>query len=993
MRIDPSNTNTVWVGSGENNNQRSVAYGDGVYKSLDGGKSWKNMGLKNSEHTGMIAIDPKNSETVYVAAYGPLWNAGGDRGVYKTTDGGKTWKQILFVSENTGFNEVHIDPRNSNVIYACAHQRRRAVFMYVSGGPESNIYKSNDGGATWDTLKSGLPDTDKGRMGLSISTANPDYIYAIIEAANKKGGVYRSVNRGINWEKMSDNSTAGNYYAEIFCDPKDVNKVFYVDFWVNVSLDGGKTFKKIGEKYKHVDNHALWIDPDDTQHLLVGCDGGVYETYDFAANWNYKANLPITQFYKVAVDNASPFYNVYGGTQDNNSLGGPSRTISANGITNSDWFFTQEGDGFESQVDPEDPNTVYCQSQYGGLGRFDKKTGELNDIKPTESENEPAFRWNWDSPLIVSTHKHTRIYYAANKLFRSDDRGNTWTTISGDLSRHLDRNKLPLMGKVWSMDAVAKNQSTDFYGQLVSIAESNFDENNLVVGTDDGLIHVTTDGGKNWTRIDNIPGVPERTYVNQIIASQHDKNVFYATFNHHRYGDFKPYVFKSNDGGKSWVAIQHNLPARGSAYTIAEDHVNKDLLFVGTEFGVYFTIDGGKTWTQLKGGLPTIAVRDLTIQKRENDLVLATFGRGFYILDNYAPLRTLKPDDLKKEALLLPIKDSWMFNEYRKYGAPLKGFQGESFYSTPNPQVGSVFTYYLKDDIKTIKEKRQEMEKEKIKKGETVYYPSADSIRLEDNQPDPYLLFTVMDESGTVVRKMKTAAKKGLNRIVWNLRYTPPGPVNFNTPDPTNPYDQPETGYLAMQGTYNVSLSKFEDGKITELVPAISFVTKSLHADSLPSEDKKTLNAFCKKVSELRRAASAADSYRGELVNKIKFIKTALIDSPDKLQGMTDQVFAIEKRLEAINIKMNGDGSLARREFETPPSINGRIGTLEGTLWNISTAPTQTFMQSYDFASRAFASVLPELKAIDSEIKKVETTLEQNKAPYTPGRMPEWIEK
>ncbi len=989
VRIDPNNTHTVWVGSGENNNQRSVAYGDGVYKSLDGGKSWKNMGLKNSEHTGMIAIDPKNSDIVYVAAYGPLWKAGGDRGIYKTTDGGKTWKQILFVSENTGFNEIHIDPRNSNVLYACAHQRRRQLFSYISGGPESNLYKSNDGGITWDTLSNGLPDGDKGRIGISVSPANPDYLYAIIEASDKKGGVFRSVNRGANWEKMSDHSTAGNYYGEIFCDPKDVNKVFYVDFWIMVSTDGGRTFNKIGEKYKHVDNHALWIDPNETQHLLVGCDGGIYETYDFGANWQFKANLPVTQFYKVAVDNAFPFYNVYGGTQDNNSLGGPSRTISANGISNADWFFTQEGDGFESQIDPDDPNIVYCQSQYGGLGRFDKKTGEIVDIKPTEGEKDAAFRWNWDAPLIISSHKHSRIYYGANKLFRSDDRGNSWTTISGDLSRQLDRNKLPMMGKIWSMDAVAKNQSTDYYGQLVSIAESNFDENHLVLGTDDGLIQVTTDAGKNWTKIDNIPGVPERTYVNQIIASQHNKDVFYATFNHHRYGDFKPYVFRSNDGGRTWAAIQGDLPVRGSVYSIAEDHLNANLLFAGTEFGVFFTINGGKNWAQLKGGLPTIAVRDITIQKRENDLVIATFGRGFYILDNYAPLRNLKPDDLNKEALLLPIKDSWMFNEWRKWGSPLKGFQGESFYAVPNPPVGAVFTYYLKEDIKTLKEKRQALEKEKIKNGEPVYYPTADALHLEDEQPDPYLLFTLTDESGSIVRKMKTSAKKGLNRIVWNFRYASSGPVGFYTPDPSNPYDQAEVGYLAMPGNYKVSLSKFEDGKITELVPAISFFTKSLHADSLNKTDKKVLDVFCKKVSELRRSTGAADNYRGELVNKIKYIKQAILETPKEFNNLTEQVYTIEKRLNAVSTQLNGDGTLARREFETPPSINGRIGTIEYTLWNASTVPTQSFIQSYDIALKQYATVITEIKSLDAEIKKLEAILEQNKAPYTPGRIPE----
>src|SRR5258706_536431 len=870
VEIDPSNTNIVWVGTGENNNQRSVAYGDGVYKSEDGGKSWKNMGLKNSEHIGMVAIDPKNSDIVYVAAYGPLWSPGGDRGIYKTTDGGKTWKQILFVSENTGCNEIHMDPRNSNVLYACAHQRRRQVFTYISGGPESNIYKSTDGGVTWDTLRKGLPDVDKGRIGLAISPVNPDYVYAIIEAADKKGGVFRSTNRGASWDKMSDNVTAGNYYQEIFCDPKDVDKVFYVDFWVMVSKDGGRTFNKIGEKYKHVDNHALWIEPDNTKHLLAGCDGGAYETYDFGSNWEFKANLPVAQFYKVAVDNSFPFYYVYGGTQDNNSLGAPSRTISANGITNADWFFTLGGDGYETQVDPENPDIIYPQFQYGGLSRYDKKSGENIDIRPVEGENEPALRWNWDSPLLISSHKSTRLYFGANKLFRTDDRGDSWTAISGDLSRQLDRNKLPVMGKVWSMDAVAKNQSTDFYGQLVSISESYFDENHLVVGTDDGLIQVTRDGGKSWTKVDNIAGVPERTYVNQIIASQLDKNVFYATFNHHRYGNFKPFVYKSTDGGITWSPIMGNLPERGSVYTIAEDHIDKDLLFAGTEFGVYFTNDGGQKWIQLKGGLPTIAVRDMAIQKRESDLVLATFGRGYYILDDYSPLRNIKKDDLSKAAFIAPIKDSWMFIEATSAtGGPGKGFQGESFFSTPNPKVGAVFTYYLKESIKTIKEKRQEAEKEKIKKGEPVYYPSADFWRWKEEGPEPYLLFTVMDDAGAVVRYIKTGAKKGLGRIVWDFRYAAPGPIEFKSPDPTNPYDLPEDGHLAMPGNYKVSLSKFEDGKLTEIVSAQSFTVKSLNAATLPATDKKALDAFSNKVSELRRTTGAADNYKGELSNKL----------------------------------------------------------------------------------------------------------------------------
>lgn len=993
ITMDPANHNVVWVGSGENNNQRSVAYGDGVYKTEDGGKTWKNTGLKNSEHIGMIAVDPTNTDIVYVAAYGPLWSAGGDRGIYKTTDGGKTWNAILTISENTGCNEIHLDPRNPRVLYATAHQRRRQVFTYISGGPESAIYKSTDAGATWSKLTNGLPDVDLGRIGLAISPVNPDVLFAIIEASDGKGGVFRSDDRGASWVKQCDNTTAGNYYQEIFCDPRDINKVYYMDFWVMVSKNGGKSFEKIGEKYKHVDNHALWIDPASTGHLLVGCDGGIYETRDDGANWQFKANLPVTQFYKLDVDHDKPFYNVYGGTQDNNSLGGPSRTTSSNGITNSDWKSILEGDGFQPQCDPENPDIVYAQYQYGGLVRFDRKSGEVTDIHPYEAEGEKALRWNWDSPLLISHHNHTQLYFGSNKLYRSDDMGNSWQLISPDLSRQLDRNKLPVMGRVWSMDAVAKNSSTDYYGNLVTIAESYFDENNLMVGTDDGLIQITSDGGKNWKKIDNIPGVPERTYVNQIIASHHDRNTWYVAFNHHRYGNFKPYLFRTTDGGLTWKAIQNDLPERGSVYTIAEDYINKNLLFAGTEFGVFFSVDGGNHWVQLKGGMPVIAVRDMVIQQDEDDLVLATFGRGIYILDDYSPLRELKSGDLDKEALLFPEKKSWLFNETRYWGAPLKGFQGESFFSVPNPPVGETFTWYLRDDIKTIKEKRKASEKEKIKKGEPVFYPSADSIRLEDEEPTPYLLFTVTSASGDVIRKLKAPVKKGLNRIAWDFRYASPGPVSFAVPDPTNPYDVPETGYPVLPGKYQVSLSKFEDGKITSLVQPVSFEVQSLNAASLPAQDKKALEDFCSRVSEVRREVSSADTYRSELVNRLKFIHAALLSAPGVTKDLTEDASLLDLRLKKINTALNGDASLSRREFETLPSIQSRIGAIEYSLWSASSAPTETFRQSLAIAEKEFSPVLTELKSVDDGIKKLEMKMETIHAPYTPGREPDWNRK
>jgi photosystem II stability/assembly factor-like uncharacterized protein len=993
ISIDPNNPNVVWVGTGENNNQRSVSYGDGIYKSENGGKNFKNMGLKTSEHIGMIAIDPQNSDIVYVAAYGPLWSDGGERGIYKTMDGGKNWKKILNVSDRTGFNEIHIDPANPQILYACAHQRRRHEWTYISGGPESALYKSNDAGETWDKIMNGLPTEDIGRIGLAISDVNPDYLYAVVETAGDKGGVFRSTDRGASWEKRNGMYTAGNYYSEIIADPIDLQKIYVLNTINQVSLDGGKTFAALGEKDKHVDNHALWIDPVDNHHYLAGCDGGLYESFDAAQNWSYKGNLPITQFYKVALDNAAPFYNIYGGTQDNNSLGGPSRTISSSGIINADWFVTTGGDGFESQVDPRDPNIVYAQSQYGGLVRYDRKSGEATDIRPIDAPGEEPLRWNWDAPLQVSAHSATRLYFAANKLFRTDDRGNNWKAISPDLTRQIDRNKLPVMGKVWSIDAVAKNQSTSIYGNIISFSESPIKEDLLFAGTDDGLIQITSDGGKSWTKIDKVGGVPEHSFIGFLLASQHQENVVYAAFNNHRMGDFKPYLFKSSDGGKSWISISSNLPERGSVYSIAEDFVNPDLLFAGTEFGLFFSIDGGKKWIQLKGGLPTVPIRDLAISKRESDLVMATFGRGFYVLDDYSPLRFLKPETLNETAHVFPIKDALMFMQSAPYGHRGKAFQGESFYTAENPPVGAVFTYYLKESLKTKKQKRQELEKEKAKKGEPVEYPSFDQMREEDNEEVPYLLFTVADEGGRVVRRMKAPASKGLSRIVWNFRYPTTAPAGNPEPDLSNPYAEPDEGPLALPGKYTVTLSKYEDGKFTDLVSPQTFQAVALNAATLTATDKKAVLEFSQKVAELRRAVEGVILFESEMKTRVSQVRKAVFNSPQSKMDLESQIVATDKKLKELEVKLIGDASVAKHEFPTSPSISDRIEGVVYGVWNVTSAPTGTQLDSYKAAAKGFADILSQIKSINTDLIKLETQLETDKAPYTQGRLPEWQDK
>lgn len=983
VAIDPVNTNVLWVGTGENSNHFNVAYGDGIYKSEDGGKSWKNMGLKTSEHIGGIAIDPNDPNVVYAAAMGSLRNSGGDRGVFKTTDGGKTWENVLKISEYTGCYEVHIDPRFSNIVYAVSHQRMRNLYTGVSGGPESGIYKSTDSGKTWNKLAGGLPSENVGRIGMDISPVNPDVLYAVIEAKDGQG-FYRSNDRGASWTKQSGYTSAYKFYFQkIFCDVKEVDRVYSMDVFLQVTEDGGKSFHNLGEKYKHVDNHGLWINPNDNNHLISGCDGGVYETYDRGQSWDFKSNLPLTEIYKIAIDYSLPFYNVYLGTQDNNSLMGPSRTISSAGITNQDWIFTLGGDGFQTQVDWKNPNIIYAQSQNGGLVRYDKASGEQLYIRPYEF-GDTAYRFDWDSPLLISKHDNKRLYFGGNKLFRTDDMGSTWREVSGDLTRGVPQNFQKLMGRSWSIDELATKSSTAY---IVSIAESPLDENVLFAGSADGLIHFTTDGGKTWTK-SKTEKLPEYTRIHQIIASHFDKLVAYAACHNLHEGDYKPYLLKTTDGGKTWISINANLPATGSTYTIAEDHVDKNLLFTGTQFGLFFTNTGGKEWIKLKNGLPTIEVMSLTIQPRENDLVVSTYGRGVFILDDYSPLRNLGKETLAKDAYIFPIKDALMFIPSDPFGFPGIGFMGASFYAAPNPPIGAVFTYYIKDEVKSLKEKRREIEKEKQKKNEDLEYPSYDTIRKEQDQPEAFLLFTITDENGNTVRKLKTDISKGVNRIVWDFRYTAFSPISTEPFDNSVPWISPDKGYMVAPGKYKVSLSKFEDGVFTELSAPQEFVCKPLNHTTLPAEDKKALDEFNGKVAELTRKISGADEHRNELTSKLDYLKKAVFDAANAPAETYNRILSVELKLKELNRKFNGDNLKANYEGAAPTSVKERVDLITSSLWSTTAAPTTTFIKSYEDAANKFGEILNSLQSVADEVEQIEKILKDSGAAYTPGRFP-----
>ena len=985
LALDPNNPFLVWAGTGENNHQRALGYGDGVYKSTDGGKSWKNMGLKDSRQIGEISIDPRNSNIVFVAAEGSAWGPAGDRGLYKTTDGGKTWKKVLEISENTGVNNVIYDPRNPDVMYATSEQRRRHVYTKIGGGPESAVYKSEDGGETWNKIMSGLPGVHIGGMDIAISPVNPDVLYLIMEAAEDKGGFFKSTNRGASWNKMNDYNASGQYFNEIYCDPKNVDKVYSMDVVSKVTLDGGKTWNAIGLSNRHVDDHAMWIDPTNTEHFLIGGDGGIYETFDGGSSYDFKENLPITQFYRVNVDNSYPFYYVFGGTQDNNSMGGPSATISRDGIKNDDWFITNGGDGFWTAVDPENQNIVYAEAQYGNMVRYDRASGEAIDIRPEPLKGELTYKWNWNTPLFISPHKNTRLYTAANKVFKSDDRGDTWEVISDDLTRQIDRNSFMAMGKYWSIDAVAKDRSTSLFGTIISLAESPVKENLLYAGTDDGLIQVSEDG-KTWRKISEFSGVPEYTYVSDICPSKFDENIVYASFDNLKRDDFNPYVLKSVDKGKSWTSISSNLPKNGTVHSIEQDFVNPDLLFVGTEFGIFFSINDGENWTQLKNGIPTIAVKDIVIQERENDLVLATFGRGFYILDNYSPLRDLNKELLNKEAHIFPIKDALMYHQSGgRYG------QGETYFKADNPEYGAVFSYYIKDVPKTLKQIRKEKEKELFKDSKPIPQPSNEELIAEKMEKSPYLIFTIKDSEGLVVRKLTASASKGVNRINWDLRYESVYPQK--TVDEFNPTNKARSSTLALPGNYNVSLSIVTREGIKEIAGPVNFTAKALENTSLPAADRNELVAFQKNANELTRSILGAEVFVEDLMKRTETLKQVILKTPEADYSYIENANSISSRLKEISLKFNRDSKYPSAEENPPanPTFMDRLGILSYTHWRSTSNITNNERNAYKILVEEFPPTLNELRNILSlEIKPLEEKLEKLKAPYSEGRIPQF---
>lgn len=984
VTIDHLNPNIIWVGTGENVGGRHVGFGDGIYKSTDGGKAWKNMGLPKSEHLSKIIVHPANSDVIWVASQGPLWSEGGDRGCFKSIDGGKTWKKTLGDDKWTGVTDIVIDPRDPNRIYAATWQRHRNVAAHMGGGPESGLHKSLDGGETWEKLSGGLPKGNIGKIGLVISPQNPDVLYAAIELDRTTGGVYKSTDRGASWSKQSDvvsGGTGPHYYQELYACPHVFDRLYLCDVRIQVSDNGGKNFRQLEERNKHSDNHSIAFRADDPEYLLVGSDGGIYESFDLAANWRFIDNLPVTQYYKVAVDDQMPFYHIYGGTQDNGSHGGPSRTDKG-GITNADWYVTLGADGHQSATEPGNPNIMYAETQEGGLHRIDRITKEQVYIQPQPRGGEDAERYNWDAPILVSPHKPSRIYFASQRVWKSENRGDSWTPISPELTRNQQRLTMPIMGKVQSWDSPWDMKAMSNFNTISSLAESPLKEGLIYAGTDDGIVQVTEDGGASWRKIEvaSMPGVPATAFVNDVRADLHDVNTVYVALDNHKYGDFNPYLFKSTDKGMTWTSIKGNIPDRHLVWRTVQDHVKSNLLFAATEFGVFVTLDGGALWTKLKGA-PTISFRDLTIQRRENDLVCASFGRGFFVLDDYSPLREITEEVLEKDAHLFADRPALWYSS--SFGG---GSNGANAYSASNPPFGAVFTYHINDEVKLLKGQRQEAEKDLAKENKDIPFPGWEALEAERRQQKPVVWLSIKDGDGNVIRRIEGSTGKGMNRVTWDLRYHSKSPIDPEAQANTESPFQRRGGGMVVPGTYSVTVLKEFEGQMTTLAGPMNFEVVPLRAGALEGRSYAQIDAYRESLEELSLSITTTSTLLREGMERVRAMRSALtrtdVDSPE----LASQLYTLNNSLMDLDIRMNGDKAKAEIGEIQKPTINSRMRVARRGL-GTTYGPTQMHAESLEIAKTEYIEVEALVNTLTTiEMPKLERALQNAGAPWIVGQ-------
>jgi photosystem II stability/assembly factor-like uncharacterized protein len=906
VAIAPSDPLVLYVGTGEANNRQSSSWGRGVYKTTDGGKTWTPLGLAETHHIGRIVVHPANPDVVYVAALGHLWGPNRERGLYKSTDGGKTWTNTKFIDEDTGFVDVAMDPQSPNVLYAASYQRRRTPFGYSGGGPGSALWKTIDGGATWKKLTAGLPrEGDVGRIGVTVYRRDPRIVYALFEHA-KEGGIYRSEDRGETWKKMSDTNPRPSYYSQVQIDPNNDQRIWVLGAPMFYSEDGGKTFRNDLVQKIHGDYHALWIDPADSDHVLAGSDGGIHVSWDRGRSWDYINTVPLAQFYEVAYDMRRP-YSVCGGLQDNGSWCGPSRTLYTQGIANEDWFRVGGGDGFHAAVDPADADTVYTESQDGNVQRLDLRTNERRVIRP-EPAGEERYRFNWNSPILISPHDPKTVFYGGNRLFVSHDRGDTWTQ-TGDLTSAAARDKMTIFGKA-AKDFLSRNDGVVHFGTITTLVESPLKAGLLWAGTDDGNLQVSRDGGITWTNVaGRVPGVPKGTYVSRVEASRSAEGTAYAAFDGHRADDYNVYLFRTDDYGQTWRSVAGNLPKGWTVHVVREHPKNPGLLFVGTENGLWASWDRGAQWVRLQGKLPTVPVFDLQIHPREDDLIVATHGRGIYILDDVAALAALSPEALAADVRLFDARPAV---EYRLYNN--KGNTGHKAFLAPNPPDGAQITYALKT---------KPAEKEDVK-------------------------VVVKDAAGATVRELKGPKEAGLNRTSWDLRLEPP--VKREPGEPGEGFFGPPRGPLVPPGTYTVTVS------VGSASDTKSVIVEEDPRVQLSDADRRAWYDAARRGAGLWSRADAVNRSAASLKKQLGDLQQAAAKrEPRPPEAVTSAIKAAAEKADALAARMSRQAPLgfagAPLEDEPDPLL-ARARGVYLAVGSMSAPPTPQQQQVLDEVAR-----------------------------------------
>jgi photosystem II stability/assembly factor-like uncharacterized protein len=940
IAIDPSNPQTIWVGTGESWVRNSVSVGTGVYRSRDGGENWEALGLNDSEHVSRIVVDPKNGNTVYACALGHLWNSNTERGVFKTTDGGKTWNKTLFRNDSTGCAELVMDPQDSNVLYAAMWDVRREPHNFRSGGPGSGLFKSKDGGATWHELRKGFPEGDLGRIGIGVAASNSKRVYAVVEAKNHTA-LFRSDDAGDSWAEVNNSFNVSGrpfYFARLAVDPKNADRVYKPGFFLTSSDDGGKSFSAAfaaddgpGNPF-HGDVHALWINPENPDQMLLGSDGGVYQSLDQSTHWRFLSNLPVSQFYHVSADMAEP-YNVYGGLQDNGTWMGPSRAPDA--IANRHWRNIGVGDGFWAFSDPADDDYVYVEYQGGKISRLRKSTGESKEIKPLPRANEPEFRFNWNSPIHMSPNQKGTIYLGGQFLFRSRDHGESWERISPDLTTNDPARQHQEMSGGLTID----NSDAEKYETIYAIAESPKNGDVVWVGTDDGNVQVTRDGGKHWTNVvKNVPRLPANIWVSTIEASHFDPAVAYATFDGHTTGDMKTYVYRTKDYGKTWTSLS-TPELNGYAHVVREDLVNSNLLFVGTEFGLFVSLDGGAHWAQFKGSLPNVAVRDIAIHPRESDLILATHGRGIYILDDLTPIRALTPELLAKDLVMLPTRASVL-----ELPAGEQRFDGDAeFQGRSIPQAAAIVYYQKKRHI-------------------------FGDLKLE-----------IFDGKGALLTSIQGDKRRGLNRVLWPERAKPP------KMPPAAGLVENQFAFLGPQvqeGTYTVKLTKGKETYPSEVKLVPDSRSKSTPADR--ELQHKTVMQLYDMLAQLTYIVDATNDLREQAKQRAGAAGDSKLK--DQLNGLVAKLEEFRSTL--VSVKEGGMITGERK-------LREKLGELYGGVNGYSGRPTQSQIESTSIMQKKLEDAGSRFQSISgSELAPLNTALQgRGGEPLKPMSRADWDSK